>query len=95
MATYRNQPSVPPGRSAASAWRSKVVADQAVALVLGIALLGGSALLRHALEKRRTTKDEDGVQLVREDPESEKTLSSLAVTFPLSQLPSSAVFVSM
>jgi hypothetical protein len=82
MATFRNQPGMPPARAGASAWRSKVVADQAVAFVLGIALLGGSALLRYALEKRRSAPDGNNVQLVREDPESEKTLSSLAVTFP-------------
>jgi hypothetical protein len=82
MARYRSQPGGRAGRLTASAWRSKVVADQAVAAALGIALLGGSALLRYALENRRTAKDANGVQLVREDPESEKTLSSLAVTFP-------------
>jgi hypothetical protein len=65
-----------------SPWRSKVVADQAAAAVIGLALLAGSALLRYALENQRTRKDAGGAQLVRQDPESEKTLGSLAVTFP-------------
>jgi hypothetical protein len=82
MVQRRRQMTVSSPRAAPSAGRSKVVADQAVALVLGVALLGGSALLRRALEKRRASPDANGVQLVREDPESEKTLSSLAVTFP-------------
>jgi hypothetical protein len=65
-----------------AAWRSKVLADQAAAVALGVALLGVSALLRYVLQERRTTPDAQGVQLVRKDPESEKKLSSLAVTFP-------------
>jgi hypothetical protein len=73
---------ITPAGTGMSAWRSKATTDQAIALVLGVALLATSALLRHALRKWRTTPDANGTQLVREDPESEKTLSSLAVTFP-------------
>jgi hypothetical protein len=82
MQRVSRQSGMAPERRGASKWRSKIVADQALAMAVGMALLGGSALLRYALEKRRVTPDEDGAQLVREDPESEKTLSSLAVTFP-------------
>ena len=67
---------------APATWRAKGLADQAAAMARGIALLGVSAGLRYALQERRTAKDDKGVQLVREDPESEKKLSSLAVTFP-------------
>jgi hypothetical protein len=70
------------GERTVSAWRSKAVGEQAIALALGAALLGCAAFLRNVLETRRTTPDARGVQLVREDPESEKKLSSMAVTFP-------------
>jgi len=71
-----NSPASPPAPAPpASAWRSKVLRDQAFASALGVVLLGISALFLHQLEGARPA-------LVREDPESEKTLSSLAVTFP-------------
>jgi hypothetical protein len=49
--------------------------DQAFAVAIGAVLLGCATLLQNVLAQRRGT-------LVREDPQSEKTLSSLAVTFP-------------
>ncbi len=65
-----------------SRWRSETRRDQLLAGVIGIALLACAAGLRNVLEYRRTMTNANGVQLVREDPESEKKLSSLAVTFP-------------
>jgi hypothetical protein len=84
MTVQRGQPAGGGGRGerAVSAWRSKAVGQQAIALALGAALLACAAFVRSALETRRTAPDSRGVQLVREDPESEKKLSSMAVTFP-------------
>ncbi len=62
-------------RKPASSWRSATLRDQAFASALGVVLLGVSALCFNLLSAQRPA-------LVREDPESEKTLGSLAVTFP-------------
>jgi hypothetical protein len=57
------------------AWRSDSRRDQAFALAAAIVCMGLSALCLQFLNAQRPA-------LVREDPESEKTLKSLAVTFP-------------
>lgn len=75
-------PSPSSGTARVSQWRSQVRRDQLLATLLGVTLLGISAWLRELLSTRQTQADRNGVQLVREDPESEKKLSSLAVTFP-------------
>ncbi|HEY4328338.1 MAG TPA: hypothetical protein VGN88_01280 [Phycisphaerae bacterium] len=64
-----------PSTVAASRWRSQTRRDQAYAVALGIVLVGCSVLMQNVLEGKRPA-------LVREDPESEKTLTNLAVTFP-------------
>lgn len=61
--------------SQTSSWKSESRRDQAFALAAGIVCMGLSALCLHFLNAQRPA-------LVREDPESEKTLKSLAVTFP-------------
>jgi hypothetical protein len=83
MTIHGGQPVGAGGRGReVSPWRSKAVGEQAIALAIGAALLACSAFLRNALEAQRTTPDSRGVQLVRQEPESEKKLSSMAVTFP-------------
>src|SRR5205807_610401 len=51
--------------------------DQLFFSLLGITLLAGAALLQGYMRQKRGEKEWN---LVREDPESEKTLSSLAIT---------------
>lgn len=73
----------PKAQSGRSQWRSDTLRDQLAAGLLGVALLACSAGLRLLLEARRSTPQPlTQAVLVREDPESEKTLASLAVTFP-------------
>ncbi|HVT80947.1 MAG TPA: hypothetical protein VHM90_09840 [Phycisphaerae bacterium] len=61
--------------SPSPSWRSTAQRDQAYAAAVGVVLLAVSALCLNWLNAQRPA-------LVREDPESEKTLGSLAVTFP-------------
>lgn len=74
MSAPRSTTPASPGRPPAH-WRSSARRDQAFAVAIGAALLGCAVLMQSMLSNERKP-------LVREDPESEKTLGSLAVTFP-------------
>src|SRR4051812_40207308 len=67
------------GGRAASPWRGPARRDQAFFCAVGLALLVCAAGLQGYL---RNVRGEKKWNLVREDPESEKTLSSLAITLP-------------
>jgi hypothetical protein len=84
---------MPPGTYRESGWRTRMRGEQFKFALIGAVLLAGSMILRggihtgplnlDGLEDRRTRPDPvTGAQLIREDPESEKTLASLSVTFP-------------
>ena len=80
-------PTSPPSRPAATARgmrgpqpslrRSRARRDQLLATSIGVVLLACSMFLFSRLDAFRSDQD-----LVREDPESEKTLRSLAISFP-------------
>ncbi len=61
--------------AARSGWRSETRRDQLIACLTGAVFLAGSVLAAALMKQSRPA-------LVREDPESQRTLESLAVTFP-------------
>jgi hypothetical protein len=77
MTTYSPSQGPSPSPAARSVWRSQTRRDQLFAGTLGVVLLIASMLAHSYVNSRRSAWD-----LVREDPESEKTLRSLAVAFP-------------
>ncbi len=60
-----------------SYWGGKARRDQAFAVLIGLGCLAGSMYMNHSMNSMRRQNN-----LVRETPASEKSLRSLAVTFP-------------
>ena len=67
------------GAAGPSVWRGRARRDQLMACLIGAALLAGSVVTRVAMVHVRS---QSKPELVREDPESQRALESLAVTFP-------------